>query len=159
MGAAKEEKPARSFSVFAATVADGDLNREVSEALHDLSNELQTDALRRNAVSKGTLTVKLNLSIDPRGQVVVGWDCATREPKPPRTGGVMWIDKDGYMVAENPRQQKLPLHEVPNERRFAEVGDKRGKVGDYSGRAAAKPNNDNADDWDPETGEVEGAGA
>jgi hypothetical protein len=112
MPAKEDEVAARSFATFIHHLADGDANRELSEELHKLSQELQKDAYNRNAVSKGTLKVGFKLSIDPRGQVTIGWDVETREPKPPRVGGVMWIDKKGNLVHENPRQQKLPLREV-----------------------------------------------
>jgi hypothetical protein len=109
---ASVEKAPRSFAVFLANLADGDANRELSEEWKKLSDELQKDSSNRNAVSKGKLNLKLSLQVDPRGVCTIGWDVETREPKPPRVGGVMWIDANGNMVHENPRQQKLPLREV-----------------------------------------------
>lgn len=108
----KEDTAPRSFAVFIHDLADGDANRELSELLHELVKKLAADAYNRASVSKGKLGVKFNVSVDPRGQVVIGWDASTTEPKPPRTGGVMWLDKGNNLVAENPRQQKLPLREV-----------------------------------------------
>lgn len=136
----------RSFAVFLANLAEGDANKELSEALDELSRKLQADALDRNGVSKGSLSLKLNLAIDPRGLVAVGWDTATREPKPSRTGGVMYIDKDGHMTAENPRQQKLAFRDVNSERGFADVDD--------VSRAMAQVGATDRTVYDPETGEV-----
>ncbi len=110
-------------------LADGDANREASEELHKLIETLQKDADLRNAVSKGRMVIKIAASVDPRGVVTFGWDIERREPKPPRTGGVMWIGKDGQLTPQNPRQEKLPLYEV----------------------AGREPT---IDDFDPHTGEV-----
>lgn len=141
-----KDKAPRSFAVFLANLAEGDANKELSEALDELSRKLQTEALSRNGMSKGSLTIKLNMAIDPRGVVAVGWDVATREPKPSRTGGVMFVDDDGYLTHENPRQQKqLAFRDVNNERRFVEVQD--------AGRTFADVQDDKGM-FDPETGEV-----
>lgn len=109
MGAAEKESTARSFAVIWAQLADGDANREVSQELYDLVNKLYTAAESCGAPAKGSITIKLNVSVDPRGVVGMGWDTSTREPKPQRIAGILWMDpKTGNLMTQNPRQPTLP---------------------------------------------------
>lgn len=109
---------ARSFATFYATLGDGDANKETSAEMHELSKALQDQALKRNDVVKGTLTIKLEVSCDPRGVVGVTWDVARKDPKPQRVAAALWVDKKGHLVHENPRQQVMFPREVkpPSER-------------------------------------------
>ncbi len=107
--AAKDDKAPRSFAVLFAQLADGDANREVSQELYDLVNKLYTAAESCGAPAKGSITVKLSVSVDPRGVAGMSWETAKREPKPQRIAGVLWMDpKTGNLMHENPRQPKLP---------------------------------------------------
>lgn len=103
---------ARSFATFFATLGDGDANSEASEEMHELAQALQDESLKRNAPVKGTLTIKLDVSCDPRGVVGVSWDLTRKNPKPQRVAAALWVDKKGNFVHENPRQQALFPREV-----------------------------------------------
>jgi hypothetical protein len=117
MGAAEKDSGARSFSVIFAQLADGDANREVSQELYDLVTKLYADAEHRGTQSKGSVTVKLSVSVDPRGVVGMAWETATREPKPQRIAGILWMDpKTGNLMTQNPRQPTLP-HVIEGGRR------------------------------------------
>ena len=109
---ANQEGP-RSFARFVEQACDGDICSQASEALHELLKKLETDSSASSGVAKGKLTLTLTLGVDPRGQVAIGYDIATKEPKPARAGGIGWLTKGGNCTFENPRQQKLPLAEVP----------------------------------------------
>jgi hypothetical protein len=103
---------ARSFATFFSLLGEGDANDEASEALFLLGQALQDEALKRNAQIKGSLTLKLDITCDPRGVVGVSWDVARKDPKPQRIAAALWVDKNGNLVHENPRQQNLFPREV-----------------------------------------------
>lgn len=115
MGREREERDdegARSFARFVEMVADGALHSEASEALHKLVCALEDDALDTHSTSKGELTIKVKLAVEPNGVVSVTYDLKAKEPVPTRPKGVLWLTKGGNLTPQNPRQQRLPLHEV-----------------------------------------------
>lgn len=102
----------RSFAVFLGQVADGDLEREAAKVLYDLVQTLKAEAIPAGGAAKGAITLKLNIEVDIRGQVTVGYDINAKEPTPSRTKSTMWINEDGNVVFEPPRQGKLFPREV-----------------------------------------------
>jgi hypothetical protein len=112
---AKEEGP-RSFARFLEQACDGDICSQASEALHELLKKLEADSSASSGVAKGKLTLTVSFGVDPRGQVAIGYDITTKEPKPARAGGIAWLTKGANCTFENPKQQKLPLAEVPRSR-------------------------------------------
>jgi hypothetical protein len=107
----EEKEGPRSFAVFVRQLADGDAEREASEALHELLESLRKEAEAQGA-AKGILTLKFALTVDAMNQVEIAYDISTKEPTPLRPKAHLWITKGGNIVFENPRQQKLPLREV-----------------------------------------------
>lgn len=105
-------KGPRSFAVFVRQLAEGDLENELSEELHKLTSDMQDQALTREATVKGELGLKLNFAVDARGVVQVQWDVKAKPPKKRRTGASVWVNKDGNVVFENPKQLALGLREV-----------------------------------------------
>lgn len=103
----------RSFARFTETVADGDLHAELSDELHELIEHLANHALTVSSPGKGEMSIKFKFSVDKSGVVDVAWDVQSKIPKPARSKGVMWLTKGNNLTAQNPRQQKLPLREVP----------------------------------------------
>lgn len=115
MGRDREERDdegARSFSRFVEMVADGAMVSEASEALHKLVCSLEDDALETHSTSKGELTLKVKIAVEPNGVVSIVYDLKAKEPVPTRPKGVLWLTKGGNLTPHNPRQQKLPLREV-----------------------------------------------
>jgi hypothetical protein len=103
----------RSATRFLEMVADGDLHAELSDTLHELIDQLANHAITVTSPAKGELAIKLKFSVDKSGVVDVAWDMNAKAPKPARSKGVMWLTKGNNLTAQNPRQQKLPLREVP----------------------------------------------
>lgn len=108
-----EESGPRSFAVFIRTLADGEAEEAISGKLYELLAALREAAENKGGSAKGELTLKLSIAVDARDQVAIKYDVKTKEPAPDHPSAVMWLDKKGHITAENPRQQKLPLREVP----------------------------------------------
>ncbi|MGW8286200.1 MAG: hypothetical protein ACWGPR_10830 [Candidatus Deferrimicrobiaceae bacterium] len=107
-----EREGPRSFGVFLNGLADGEAMAACSHDLHELVQKLQEESVAQNKDLRGELKLSIQLIADPKGFVAVGYDIATKAPKPQRSGSMMWITRGGNLSLENPRQQKLPLREV-----------------------------------------------
>lgn len=107
-----EREGPRSFGVFLNGLAEGEAMAACSHGLHELVEKLQEESVDQNKELRGELRLTIQLIADPKGYVAVGYDLATKAPKPQRSGSIMWITKGGNLTLENPRQQKLPLREV-----------------------------------------------
>lgn len=110
-----EDEGARSFPVLLSTIDDGALSEELGEAVQEITREL-TRLIDQHGVdsAKGTLTLKLAFTARANGTITLTGDVATKTPKAKRGGSVFWSTKGHNLTPDNPRQQKLPLREVPN---------------------------------------------
>lgn len=102
----------RGFGTFLNQMDDGALMQELSEKLQLLSKVCGDYATRYQRAGKGTLTVTFNLTAIG-ATVQVASDVKVKEPKALRPGSTFWRTPGGNLTVENPRQQKLPLREVP----------------------------------------------
>lgn len=107
-----EEGP-RDFASFLRHIDDGVLHTDASTELHKLAAFLHDYVGTHGGVAKGSLTLTVNLAALDNGTVDVTADVKTKEPKPKRARSVFWLTKGNNLSPENPRQQKLPLREVP----------------------------------------------
>jgi hypothetical protein len=107
-----EEPSIKSFSRLIETLADGDAHAEASKLLHELGEALQDEALASNVKVRGKLTLTLTISAEPNGIAEVNYELKAVKPAPRRPKTILWQTKSGDFTAHNPRQQKLPLHEV-----------------------------------------------
>ena len=103
----------RSFSVFLGRLAQGEAHSELSVHLHELAKKLEYEAAVQNKKVSGELTFKLKLTAEPNGVVAAAYECNRKEPAPNRPGSIFWVSQGGNLTEQNPRQQNLPLHEVP----------------------------------------------
>lgn len=106
------EEGARSYARTVEMLADGSAQIEMSEELHGLLMALGEEAKARSSKVKGSMTVTLDLSVEPTGIVGVDYSIKTKKPDPRRPGSVLWLTKGGNLSPQNPRQQNLPLREV-----------------------------------------------
>ncbi len=85
---------------------DPDTRRQLHEDLISVAKAVESN--------KGVGKFTLNITIKPNGaKVIVATTCTTKLPRPTSEATVRWIDKDGSLADEDPRQQKLPLRTVP----------------------------------------------
>lgn len=105
------KEPPKLFSQFLDSLEDGELHRELSRTLQEMNNDLGSHAAQ-NGAAKGELIIKLKFAHDRNGVVEISSDLATKMPKTARSRTVAWLAPSGNLLAENPKQGKLPLRSV-----------------------------------------------
>ncbi|MCL2777746.1 MAG: hypothetical protein FWD73_07050 [Polyangiaceae bacterium] len=103
----------RSFAVFLHAIEEGAFHAEISSELRALATKLDEHVTSYDADAKGTLTITLALKAKRNGTIDVVGEVKKKEPTAKRAGGVFWLTKGHNLTLDNPRQQKLPLREVP----------------------------------------------
>ncbi len=106
-----DEPIVRGFAPMLAGLEDGALHSDLSEAVADLMGKVQRQA-EHLGKAKGALTLVLKFEADGFGVVTIDGAIKVVEPKPARQRSVRWLDAQGRLVSENPKQQKLPLRDV-----------------------------------------------
>ena len=96
-----EVRPVRPFSEFLMEHQDGDLHDEISEKLNGLVEQVQSTG-RSGSVAL-TLTVKA-----AGDMVAVTADVAVKPPKVDRPVKAYFVDGNGNLTRNNPRQPELP---------------------------------------------------
>lgn len=116
------EEGARSFTRQLELIADGDLVYDASEALNKLLRSILEEARVRHSAATGTFTLKLNFQVEPHGQVEIKPSITTKAAERRLTKGHLWMTPGANLSAANPRQQTLPLREVPKTKAPRDVG-------------------------------------
>jgi hypothetical protein len=106
------EEGARSLSVLLSSLDDGQFHEDASEDLHTLCAAMARLSENHDKIS-GTFTIKLTMKCRRNGTMHVTPEITVKTPKAPRTEQILWLTKGNNLSLENPRQQKLPLREVP----------------------------------------------
>lgn len=117
----EKEEGARDFAVFLTHIDDGTVHADASRDLHALVAKLSDYVTQHGGKAKGSLILTVNLSALQNGTVDVVADVKVKEPKAVRARSVFWVTKGNNLSHENPRQQKLPLREVPPATRAREL--------------------------------------
>lgn len=107
-----EPQVPRSFARFIDNLADGDCERDCATELFELLAVLRREADSAGGVAKGALTLKLSFEVSIRDEVEVKYEIVAKEPLPIRPKGHVWLDRNGQVVFQNPRQRDLPFREV-----------------------------------------------
>jgi hypothetical protein len=97
---------AHSFSHLVAVLANGKLERELSERLHDLAIKLKQVA-NASGKSKGALAIKFNFKTESDGTTQITYDVKLTEPVRDRPTAIAWMTPGGNMTIENPRQTEM----------------------------------------------------
>lgn len=63
----------------------------------------------------GTLTLKLTIKPSTAGTLAVKADCTINKPKGMPAESLLWPTPEGNLIAEDPRQAKLPLRQIEAE--------------------------------------------
>jgi hypothetical protein len=117
----------RKFAALIDSLEDGRLDAELSLKLHELNTKIARQA-EELGKAKGEIKLTLKLEAESGGTMQIAADWSIKEPKPQRVRSVMWLTAKSHLTAANPKQQKLPLAEVPMRKEApVDVGaDKRG---------------------------------
>lgn len=112
-----EDEGARSFANALRMIGDGDLHDDAGAKLRELLAECSAYTERFESDGKGTLTLTISVKTHANGSVAVTGEVKTKAPSKPKAGSTFWLTRGNNLTADNPRQQKLPLREVPGGRR------------------------------------------
>lgn len=128
MAQAQEETGPRSFASFIEDAGGGRLNRDLSEANHELGRILQDVALDTGLKAKGELKIKLKYLCQPDGVVSVGYDIDVKRPKRETHPVHAWVNKQGNFQFEPPRQLVMTeLTPVKGGRQLVDLNSERDK--------------------------------
>lgn len=104
----KEEGP-RSFAVFLGKLGDdGEVEKELSQELHELVKTCRKTAQATGAKVKGKITFSLDVTVDHTGPAIVKPDIVVKAPKRRRADAAFWLTKGMNLSADNPKQAELP---------------------------------------------------
>jgi hypothetical protein len=106
-----DEPMVRGFGPMLAGLEDGQLHTDLSNGMADLMVKVQRQA-ETAGKARGKLVLELKLEADQFGVVTIDGVIKVTEPKPARQRSVRWLNEQGQLVSENPKQQKLPLRDV-----------------------------------------------
>lgn len=116
----EDESISRSFPIFVTQVRDGEISAELSEKLGKLLDEL-TNRADMGGVAIGELKLAFKFKVDNRGVVNIVHDADIKLPKLKPAIATMWMDRNGRLIPENPRQTKLALRAVDSKKTRKQV--------------------------------------
>ncbi len=117
---AAEKEGARSFARFVEQVDDGQALVEISAAMHKVLIEVKEMADRTCQETKGAFAVQFHFTANS-GVIDVTYSIATKSPKRKFARSTFFLTAGANLSVENPRQGKLPLHDVQNPKHYADV--------------------------------------
>lgn len=110
-----------NFSQFLTGVNDGSFHEELTDKLRDLVAKM-SDAFQENGGNQtGSISIKLGFKLEKGGVFEIVPDAKVTEPATVRGKTVCWATPDNFLTKVNPRQGKLPLHDVSPIRREFEA--------------------------------------
>lgn len=114
--AAVEEPQVRPFSEFLLTQANGSTHDELSVSLHDLVAAVRETG--KGGKLQLTIDVKPLSKSDDRALSITA-NVAVKRPATEAPTSVFFVDNDGNLCRNDPRQMQLPLREVETRRQQA----------------------------------------
>jgi len=99
---------ANSFDQFIFEHQSGELNQELTREMNALTAALQKRA-EESGKAKGEITLKISFELESNGLVAINAEAKVKAPGPRKTKEIRWIDKNGRMVSEDPRQTVMQL--------------------------------------------------
>lgn len=105
--APEKDRPVQ-FRDFLFELGEGEAHQQLTDLLARVTKAMRLRALADHRAVKGQIKLTITLVTDE--QLVVGakWDADFKEPKPPKPGSTLFLDKFGNLTPQNPKQQQLP---------------------------------------------------
>lgn len=107
-----ESVESSEFTEFVATVEGGRIAEDAAHHLRELIAELRRVANTSGGTPKGKLKLEFAFKYD-RGMVEVDGAIGVTLPRAKRERTLLWIDKDGKVLAHNPSQMVMELPAGP----------------------------------------------
>lgn len=105
-----EERQTRPFADFLAEQRDGKAHAEITNLFNELIEAVQAHS------KAGSLTLQIRVKPAGRGSedtVFVSDEVSIKKPKGERPEAIFFVDDSHNLQRNNPRQERLPLREVP----------------------------------------------
>lgn len=96
-----------SFAEFCANYGRGDLDHRLVETMKEIVRAV------RETEKVGKLTLTLKVSPNGDGIVILSSDIKKLVPEPSVPDALFFTNEEGELLRRDPRQQDLPLREVP----------------------------------------------
>lgn len=111
------------FGVLLASIADGELRDEASDAIQEMVEKLHERATASARSVKGTLTIELDIKVASNGMLTIEPNVKGKLPRKVRKDTPFWLGRSG-LTQDNPKQQKLfrEIKEVGGKRTIKEPG-------------------------------------
>lgn len=93
-------------------VADGDLHEDVSDATHKLLVQLREMANLTGQAASGSLTLKIDFTVDLKGNVEIEGGITSKSPSAPKKRASLWLTPGSNVAFEPPSRQRGPVREV-----------------------------------------------
>jgi hypothetical protein len=103
--------PARTFVQFLGELEDGDLTRNLTEAVQDLVGDLEDVRHNQGGKPSGKVTITIDLT-DEDGVIEAKSNFVVTKPKRKRSRSLFYPTAENFLTRENPRQQRLPFQDV-----------------------------------------------
>lgn len=97
---------ANSFSEFISFLEDGDLNRDLTEALRTLSHDMMATAIESGGKASGKITIQIGFSLDGK-HFTIASKHKVDVPEAKRPKSIMYATEDGRFTPNNPHQGNL----------------------------------------------------
>lgn len=98
-----DKKDPQSFALVLADADGGLLNRQISEAWQDLSDDLDSRSFLHDQEMKGEITIKLKVSNDHGKVLLTPVTISTKKPATQYTKARFYRLEDGSLSTQDPR--------------------------------------------------------
>ncbi len=102
----------RAFARMLEETADGELHSDVSAASWKLLTALFEMARETNQPASGSITLKLDFTVDAKRNVEISGGVTAKAPSAPKRLANYWLTQGGNVVFEPPERQRGPVREV-----------------------------------------------
>ena len=97
---------ANSFSEFVRFLEDGQMDRDLSDALRTLSHDMMATAIENGGKSAGKIKLEIGFSLDGK-HFTIASKFKVDVPEAKRQKSVMYSTEDGRFTPNNPHQGNL----------------------------------------------------
>lgn len=114
-----EKGAPRGFAVLLQEFQQGELHGQLTVDFHKIVSETQDFVSVTNNKGKAKLVLTIDLEMHPNGVTNITTDIKTKAPRVKLPPSPMWVDKNGTLQAQDPRQANLFPRDVSAPRKEA----------------------------------------